>query len=221
MNVAEAVKARRAIRGFKPEPVPESLLREILDLARFAASNCNSQPWHLAIVSGAAKDKLSQQLLSEIASGKPPSPYFLQGDKNLEGVYRERQYDCARRYYATVGITREDRQGRDRQALLNWTFFGAPHVGFLSMPRTMSVVNAVDLGIYLQTLMLLLVERGLASCPQAILALYPDPVFEIADIPEGNALVCGISFGYEDPEAVINQTYMDRAPLHETVTFRS
>lgn len=219
MNVTQAIKSRRSVRGYKPEPVPKAVLEKILDVAQYAPSNCNTQPWHLAVVSGAAKEKLTQLIMAEIDSGKPPNPVFPPGDSALEGVYKSRQHQCAARYYATVGIDRHDREQREKQALLNWRFFEAPHVAFLSMPKTMGVVNAVDLGIYLQTLMLLFVEHGLGSCPQGSLALYPDPVFHIAEIPEGNAIVCGISFGYEERDAVINRATTDRAPILENVSF--
>ena len=101
----------------------------------------------------------------------------------------------------------------------NWEFFDAPHVAFISMPTSMGPVNAVDVGIYLQTLMLILVEHGLASCPQGALAFYPDEVFKIANIPEGNGIICGLSFGYEDIGTQINQVIMDRAPLADLVQF--
>ena len=118
-----------------------------------------------------------------------------------------------------MGIDYEDRKARQRLGLLNWRFFGAPHAGFLSMPETMHRANAIDLGIFLQTLMLLFVERGVASCPQGALAAYPGPVRRIADVPEGNAILCGLSFGYEDTEAQANAAKMDRVPLAEMSSF--
>ncbi|MDZ7645540.1 MAG: nitroreductase [Woeseiaceae bacterium] len=217
MNVTDAVRKRHTTRGFKPDPVPDELLREILETARHAPSNCNTQPWFLTIVSGDARDRLEKALVSEIRSGKKPSPAFQPGDRNLEGVYRERQVACAVRYYQTMGIERHEKDKRDALMLRNWQFFGAPHTAFLSMPLTMGPVNAVDIGIYLQTLMLLMVERGLASCPQGALAFFPDPVREIAGIPDDHGILCGLSFGYADEAATINQARMDRDPLDRTV----
>lgn len=219
MNVTEAISARRTIRGFKPDPVPDDILRKILETARFAPSNCNTQPWFLTLVFGDARDRLEKALLAEITAGKPPSPVFTPGDSGLEGAYRDRQVACAVSYYGTMGIERNDKQERNALMLKNWSFFGAPHVGFLSMPKTMREVNAVDVGIYLQTLMLLFVEHGLASCPQGALAFYPDPVFEIAGVPEDHGILCGISFGYADEEAHINTVKMDREPLESMVRF--
>lgn len=212
---------RRSIRGFRPDPIPDGLLNEILTTARLAPSNCNTQPWHLAVVSGDARDRLAKALVAEILSGKPPSPAFMPGDAKLDGVYRTRQFECAARYYGVMGIERHEKDKRDALMLKNWEFFGAPHAGFLSMPKSMGPVNAVDVGIYLQTLMLLFVEHGLASCPQGALAFYPDPVIELGCIPEGNGILCGISFGYEAQGERINETRMDRDPLDATVTLVS
>ena len=139
----------------------------------------------------------------------------------LKGDYKQRQYACAFGYYDTMGIDREDKQARQQLLKNNWHFFGAPHAAFLSMPETMHRANAVDMGIFLQTLMLLFVERGIHSCPQGALAAYPGPVREIAQIPEGNALLCGLSFGYADEDAQANQVRMPREPIDQIATFTS
>lgn len=219
MNVSEAIKQRRTIRGFKKDPVPDELIKEIFSLAQHSASNCNTQPWHVAVVSGEKRYQLEKKLIAEIMSGKSVAPVFPPGDGNLSGVYKERQYACAADYYSTMGIAREDKEARQMLMLKNWEFFGAPHVALLSMPKSMGAVNAIDIGIYLQSLMLLFVENGLASCPQGALAFYPDPILEMCDIPEENGLLCGISFGYADDAAKINEVKMPRAALGASATF--
>ncbi|MBQ0796021.1 nitroreductase [Zhongshania sp.] len=219
MNVSDAVKARRSIRGFKPDPVPPELLEKIFDQARFAPSNCNTQPCHTVVVSGQARKDLQAAIFAEMSAGKGPSSAFTPGDQNLTGVYKDRQYQCAMDYYGTMGIERHEKDKRFALMMKNWEFFDAPHVAFISMPTSMGPVNAVDVGIYLQTLMLILVEHGLASCPQGALAFYPDEVFKIANIPEGNGIICGLSFGYENIGTQINQVIMDRAPLSDLVQF--
>jgi len=214
MNVTEAVMNRKTTRGFKPDPVPEEIIHDVLEIARHAPSNSNTQPWHIAIVSGPARQQLQDEIFSEIAAGTKPYATWPSGGVGLSGAYKQRQRDCAYGYYATMGIEREDMPARQELLMKNWEFFGAPHAAFLSMPDTMHRANAVDMGIFLQTFMLLLVERGLASCPQGALASYPGPVRRIADIPEGNAILCGISFGYPDNNARINQVHMSREPLN-------
>ena len=105
----------------------------------------------------------------------------------------------------------------------NWEFFGAPHAAFLSYPDTMHRANAIDIGIFLQTIMLLFVERGVASCPQGALAAYPGAVRAMLPIPEGNAILCGLSFGYPDLDAQINSNAakMDREPVDAFASFTS
>ncbi len=219
MNVTDALKSRRTVRGFLPKAVPAALIRDIFSAAQASASNCNTQPWQVSVVSGAARDRLADALVAHILAGAKPAPVFPLGDANLQGVYRERQIACAADYYGVMGITREDKAGRNALMMKNWQFFGAPHVAFLSMPASMGPVNAIDVGIYLQSLMLLMVEHGLASCPQGALAVFPEPVADIAHIPEDHGILCGLSFGYADEQAQINQAVMPRAPLDDSVTF--
>ena len=221
LSVSQAMQQRRTVRGFKSEPVAEKIIQQILQLAQLAPSNCNTQPWFFTVVSGQARDKLEKALVAELMAGKTPDPAFAAGDAGLEGVYKERQYSCAADYYQTMGIERHDKAARNQLMVKNWQFFGAPHVGFLTMPLTMGAVNAIDVGIYLQSLMLLLVEHGLASCPQGALAFYPDPIREIAGIPEGHGILCGLSFGYADEQAKINEVHMGRAGLTQSVKFVS
>ena len=221
MNVTEALKARRTIRGYKTDPVPEETIREVLDLARLAPSNSNTQPWHFAVVSGDARHRLEKAIFDHMNAGNAPNPAFPPGGAGLWGPYKDRQYACAFRYYDSLGIKREDKEARGLTALRNWTFFGAPHAAFLSMPKTMNRANAIDLGIFLQSIMLLFTERGIGCCAQGALAAFPDPVREIADIPEDNAIMCGLSFGYEDPDAPANAARMDREPLETITSFTS
>ena len=221
MNVADAIATRSSIRAFKSDPVPTDLLMSILESARNTPSNCNTQPWHLSIVSGDAKDRLAKLLVAEVSQGNPPNGAFANGMAGLTGTHKERQYECAACLYGTMGIGRGDKEERSALMIKNWEFFDAPHVGFISMPLTMGPTNAIDIGIYLQSLMLLFTENGLASCPQGALAMYPDPINEIVQIPEGSGVICGISFGYADETAQINKTKTPRDTLENTVTFVS
>ena len=219
MNISEGIKSRRTVRGFKPKPVPNATLQTIFSTAQLAPSNCNTQPWHCAVFSGEARKELEQRLLTTITKNVEQTPFFRPGDSGLDGVYKDRQYACAYRYYDTMGIARDDREKRKQLSLKNWQFFGAPHVGILSMPKTMGEVNGLDVGIYLQTLMLLFVEHGIASCALGSAARYPAPIIEMGGVPEGNAVLCGIAFGYEDVGAQINDVKMPRSSLENAVTF--
>ncbi|MEM7359856.1 MAG: nitroreductase [Pseudomonadota bacterium] len=221
MKVSDALTQRRSVRAYQDKTVPEALMQEIFTQAQHAPSNCNTQPWHVSVVSGEARDALEQALLADIMSGKPPSPTFQPGDKDLSEVYKKRQVDCAIALYDAMDIKYEEKEKRQQLMLRNWQFFGAPHAAFFSMPKSMGEVNAVDIGIYLQTIMLLMTEHGIACCPQGALAFYPDPVHELAQIPEGNGILFGLSFGYAEEGAAINSFQMDREALTTSVTFLS
>ncbi len=219
MNVADAITQRMSIRGFKPEPVDQALLEKIFDTARWSASNCNIQSWHVNVVSGELKDRLSRAMVAEVASGKEIYPDFHPGNTGLQGLHKDRQWECAARLYSTLGIERGDRRARNQQMLKNWEFFGAPHAAFISMPKYMKDGNMMDVGVYLQSLMLLMVENGLGSVAQGALSLYPGPAKEMLNIPEDYGIIVGLSFGYPDEGALINEATMDRVPLDSHVFF--
>ena len=220
MNVSEVLQNRYSVRGYLDEPVPDELMREVFDLARLAASNTNTQPWHVAVVSGDACDRLRNELCELFDAGADQERGFPVGPR-MDGVYLERQRACGFGYYETMGVQRGDREGRTRIARKNFEFFGAPHVAFFSMPRTFSFSSAVDMGIFLQTVMLVMFEKGIGCIAQGSLAGYPGPVRAIADIPDQNEIIFGLSFGFEDPDAHINTVRMERATLDEIASFTS
>lgn len=221
MTVTEAIKNRRTVRGYLDKEVPMETIKEVLELARLSPSNCNTQPWHIAIVSGEARNKLEAEFLTLLENGVEANPDWPDYDQGFVAQYKDRQYDCAMRYYSSMGIEREDRPARKNLFLQNWKFFGAPHAGFLSMPKNMKEVNALDVGIFLQSLIMLFTERGIACCPQGALQSYPEPIRRIADVPDENGIMVGLSFGYEDKEAQINSSKMPRVGLEDIASFTS
>jgi nitroreductase len=218
VKVSEALQARYSVRGYLTDPVPEELIREVFEIARWSASGTNTQPWHVAVVSGDARDRLSDQLCELFDAGVAQERGF-PGDAEMNGIYLDRRRACGFGYYETMGVGRKDSEGRKRIARKNFEFFGAPHVAFFSMPRTFAYSQAVDMGIVLQAVMLVMVEKGLGCIAQGSLAGYPAPVREIADMPDENEIVFGLSFGYEDPDAHINTVRMTRAAVDDVVSF--
>ncbi|RRJ82974.1 nitroreductase [Aestuariirhabdus litorea] len=218
MPLYDLIQSRRTVRGFTERLIEPQLLRQLFDQARQSPSNCNTQPWHTYVVSGQRCRQLAEQLYAHVCSGHPPQPDF-GFMASYEGVFRERQVACAQALYRNLGIAREDKAGRMQALLDNYRFFGAPHVAFIGMPRSYHTVNAVDIGIYAQTLMLLMTEQGIASCPQGALAYYPELVRRELGIDPEVGLLLGISFGYEDSEHPANKTRTDRAPLDENTRF--
>ncbi|MEL4180337.1 nitroreductase [Roseateles sp. PN1] len=218
LNTAEAITQRRAVRGFLPKPVPESLLREVFELAQRAPSNCNTQPWLVEVVSGAQLQQLRQRLQAaaiDPSQHRPDLPY----DGRYDGVYKERQFDAAAQLYAAMQIPREDKAGRAAGFLRNFACFDAPHAAFIYLPPGFGLREAADCGMYAQTLMLALTAHGLASCPQTALSFQPHILRELLGVPEGRQLLLGISFGYEDPGVAANQCRVGRASLTDSVRF--
>jgi len=158
MQVNEAILKRRSVRAYQAKPVDADLITKIFTEAQQSPSNCNTQPWHVVVVSGDARDQVEQAMIAEIMSGKAPSPHFTPGDHQLKDEYRKRQIDCAIALYDAMDIKYEEKQKRQELMVRNWQFFGAPHAAFFSMPKGMSEINAVDMGIYLQSLMLLMTQ---------------------------------------------------------------
>lgn len=221
MNVSQAIQQRRSVRAYLDKTVDQALIEKIFTQAQDAPSNCNTQPWHVTVASADVRDQLEKAMVGEIMSGAKPSPHFKPGDQDLKGDHRKRQKDCAISLYDSMNIKYEEKDKRQQLMLRNWQFFGAPHVAFFSMPKAMREVNAVDMGIYLQTIMLLMTENGLASCPQGALAMFPQSVYDVANIPEDCAIIFGLSFGYAAIDEPINSFEVGREDLSRAVEFLS
>ena len=221
MLVSEAMRARYSVRGYLPEPVPEETIREVFDIARWAPSGTNTQAWHVAVLSGEPRDELESLMTTAFDDGAESQRDFPIVANEVEGVYLDRRRHCGFTYYETMGVGRKDYEGRARIARKNFEFFGAPHVAFFSMPNHMGHSKALDLGLFVQSVMLLLTERGIGCIPQGALAQYCDIVRKVAPIPEGNGIVCGLSFGWVDEDAHINTVRMPREPLDVVATFVS
>ncbi len=218
MSVEQALKQRISTRAFLNKPIPEESLIEIFEQAQQAPSNCNVQPWQTLVVSGETKDLLKEELIKSVMSGKPPNPDF-NWQVKYQGIHRERQFGSANALYSSLGIEREDKKARQMSMIRNWQFFDAPHVAFFTMDNYLGIMGAVDLGIYAQSLALLLTENGIASCMQGALGQFPDPIKYALNIPKERGILFGMSLGYADENAAVNKTKTDREALENAVAF--
>jgi nitroreductase len=200
-DLDQTIRERRSVRGFLPNPVPREVLEEVLGLAQHAPSNCNVQPWRVYIASGNTLEKLRAALLQEVTTAS--SPVMVAPIDEFLGVYRKKQ-----------------RVGRLNASLRNFQFFDAPHVAYICMAKSFGIGVALDVGMYVQTLMLAMQSRGISSCAQAALRAYPELVGEHLRIPDDEQILCGLSFGYEDPTVPANQTRQPRDPISSNVVFR-
>jgi nitroreductase len=210
------LRARRSVRGYRPDPVPDAVQAEILALANWAPSNCNIQPWAVHVLSGAALRALGAAMIEAAATGSPRPDVPM--DTAYRGVFRQRQIGAAVALYSALGIARDDQAGRTAAFLRNLDAFGAPHAAFVFLPEGFGLREASDLGGYAQTLMLAMASRGVGSCAQGALSLYPDLVRAHLGLGPGPQLIMGIAFGYEDPDHPANAARTDRAGLDEIVT---
>lgn len=230
LPISRTVRQRTSCRAFLSRPVEPEVLRGVLEDAQRAPSNKNGQPCHVFIASGKTRIQLEAQLTEvaaaslEATRGNGSDP-TMQGDfpgryTELDGIYKERQYGAARALYGALGIQRSDTQGRVDAMLANWRFFGAPHVAFFAMDRRFGLMPAVDVGIYAQTLALLMAERGISSCMQGSLGSLCAPVRAAFGLPEHLGILFGMSFGYADTKAPVNRARTDRSSLADVVCFR-
>ncbi|MBA6252283.1 MULTISPECIES: nitroreductase [unclassified Colwellia] len=218
MSITTLLEKRNSVRAYLETPVKQALLEAIFTQAQRAPSNCNVQPWQTCVVSGAKKESLKNDLLSAVMSGTPPNPDFNWLPK-YEGIHRDRQFGSANALYSAIGVTREDKLGRQKAMIRNWSFFDAPHVAFFTMDKYLDIMGAVDLGIYAQTLSLIMAEHGLSNCMQGALGQFPDPIKKSLNLPEQRGVLFGMSFGYADITAPINKTHTDREDIASAVSF--
>ncbi len=220
MEFDTALAARRSVRGYLPREVDPALMREIFSLASLAPSNCNVQPWETHVVSGAALRSLGAAMTERAKTGKPAAPDVPMVG-GYTGVWRARQIGSAKALYGAMCIARDDHQGRTDAFLRNLDAFGAPHAAFVLLPEPFGLREAADLGGYTQTLMLAMASRGIASCAQGALSLYPDMIRAHLGLAEGPKLIMGIAFGYEDTAHPANAARTDRAALEDLVSFHA
>jgi len=216
MNVIDAVRARMSIRQFTSTPIEDQVLRDlVLDSAR-APSGGNVQPWRIYVVNGESMARLREFLTTQPPIDQPEYDIYPQP---LSEPYRTNRFALGEQMYATVGIGREDKEGRRRQFAHNNNFFDAPAAIFCYIDRQMGPPQWSDLGMYLQTFMLLAVERGLGTCPQEYWSVRHKAVTAFTGAPENEMLFCGVSVGYPDPTAPINSLQSERMPFEGFATF--
>ncbi|MFN4134262.1 MAG: nitroreductase [Novosphingobium sp.] len=220
MNVTEAVSSRRSIRLFRPDPVPHDMLARVLEKAQRAPSGGNVQPWNAHVITGAPLARLVEQVAEAIPAGRAAhAPEYAIYPPELDGAYEARRFGVGEAMYAALGIGREDKRGRLAQFARNFRAFGAPVLMLVHTPRYMGPPQWSDIGMWLQTVMLLLREEGLDSCAQEAWAVYQKQVRACVPIPPDHIFFCGLAIGWRDPAAPVNTFEVPRAPLSEAITF--
>ena len=221
MSVSEAIDSRMSCRAFLSTPVPGTVIRELLEAAKRAPSGGNLQPWHVYALSG----EPLQELRALIAAKLPGQPMgegseYNMYPPNLTEPYRTRRFKCGEDLYATINVPRDDRPARLAQFARNFDFFGAPVALFIAIDRQMGADQWSDVGMFLQSVMLLARERGLHTCAQEAWSLWYRSLGEFLPLPPELMLFCGLAIGYRDESAPINRLRTERAALQEFASFR-
>jgi nitroreductase len=218
MDVYEAVRTRRSTRRFSDRPVPREVLERVLTAAAAAPSGSNIQPWNVYVLSGDPLATLKKTVAARVSAGDTGDErQFATYPPELGPVHLERMAALGRVLYGWRGVARDDAAGRARIRTENWDCFGAGTALFCYLDRDMPYPRWADVGIHLQTVMLLLRAEGLHSCTQEVWAEYHRSVAAVTAPPPSRMLFCGMSIGYADPD--FTPPPIRRAPLSETVTF--
>ena len=221
MNVSQALATRKSVRAFTAEAVPRATIEEILLKAARAPSGGNLQPWKVHVLLGSARDELVRRAKAQLAvNPRGGVPEYNIYPPHLTEPYRARRYRIGEAMYATMNIGREDKLHRLLQFARNWEFFGAPVGLIFSIDRQMQPGQWADLGMFLQSIMLLAREHGLHSCAQEAWAPLHEVIRDYLNIPAEEMIFCGMALGYADETAAINTLISERAPLEEWAVFR-
>ncbi len=216
MNVVDAVNQRSSIRDFLDTTIDDQVLRDLLSDAARAPSGGNVQPWRIYVVNGPSMTRLREYLPGQAPVEAPEYDIY---PKALTEPYRTNRFVIGEQMYALLGIPREDKSARLAQFARNGDFFGAPAALFCFVDRQMGPPQWSDLGMFLQTFMLLAVERGLATCAQEYWSVRHDAISRFVGAPAEEMLFCGMSVGHPNPDAPVNSLRAERMPLEEWARF--
>lgn len=218
MNVTQAVATRRSIRAFLDTPVDRAVLEAVLAKAQRAASGGNTQPWHGVLLTGDPLDRLFARVAQDLPKGREAfAPEYHVYPPELEGAYEARRRAIGEEMYGALAIPREDKASRLMWFARNFQAFGAPVLMLVHTPRYMGPPQWSDIGMWLQSIALLLREEGLDCCFQEAWAVYSPQVREVVAIPEDHIFFCGVAIGHRDPDAPVNTFDVPRAPLEEAI----
>jgi len=222
LTVTEALRQRFSVRQFLPDPVPEPLLWELLEVARWSPSGGNLQPWKLIAVAGKEREAVIAVAHAARLSPEAPSEEGseLVYPPNLWEPYRSRRYLLGEQMYALLGIPRADRAGRLAHVARNFEFFGAPVGIFFVIDRRMGRAQWAHLGMFMQSLALVALERGLGTCMQEFWGTVRESLHRHFALPDTDLIYCGMALGFADPAAAVNRLRSERAPVEEFASLR-
>jgi nitroreductase len=219
MDLTNCISTRKSVRAYKATPVPKELLTRILDEARRSPSCANTQPWEFAVFGGQTMEEMKNAYRERFLSGVAPNPEIPYPFMAWPEPYRSRRLALSRKQHLLLGIDSNNKEQVQQYSLRGYGFFGAPNGIILYIADTLPVWSVLDVGIVLQTILLLAHNYGLGCCAQLQMVVYPDVLRSLLNIPASKKIVVGIAIGYPDEDDIINKGASDRLALDEMVTW--
>ena len=218
MEIIEAIRSRKSVRGYRPDPVPKEILREILEIATRSPSSENMQPWVITVITGKALDDVRRGNVEMLTSGVKPESSVSQ--RPFEGVYRQRQVDLAIQLFGLMGIAREDKERRAQWLERGFRFFDAPAAIVLSVDTSLGEEQVlIDIGALCQSICLSALKYGLGTCIEDQGILFPEVLRNLIEIPESKRIVICIAIGYPDWDFPANKVESKREPIENVTTW--
>jgi nitroreductase len=215
MDILAAMRGRASVRAYLNKPVASQTIRDMLAAARFAPSGVNTQPWQVAVVTGATKTALTQAILAARKEGVKEHPDYHYYPRDWFEPYKARRFACGMALYGALQIERDDHARRQQVWDLNYHFFHAPVALLFFVDKRLEKGSWLDCGMFIQNVMLAARHFGLDTCAQASIADYPNEVKQVLAMQDDLALICGMALGYADPAQAINQYRTERAGVDD------
>ncbi|PKQ08111.1 MAG: hypothetical protein CVT73_07905 [Alphaproteobacteria bacterium HGW-Alphaproteobacteria-12] len=219
MNLDEALKARKSVRAFKPDPVPLELVKEILELARLSPSGTNIQPWKVHVVAGETRRRLEAEVLAHRETRPADASAEFPRTSKRKEPYTARMRTLGKAMYGLLGIPKGDEAANWHQWGRNYQFFDAPVGLIFTIDKDLDAMSFIDIGIFMQSIMLAAKSRGLDTCSQGAWNNFWTVTRRVLNVPDGEYIVCGMSLGYADETAPVNALVAEREPLESFATF--
>lgn len=219
MHVSQAIKQRHSTRAFSDQTVTKETIRQIIDTAKHAPSGVNMQPWKVAVLTENSKAKLSAQMVKAFREKNTETADYQYYPTEWNELYKSRRVETGKKLYEILDIQREDKEKRLNQWEKNYRAFDAPVMLLFFIDKSLATGSYLDYGMFLQNIMLLAQEQGLATCPQASLAEYPGLVKNFLDLEDNWLVLGGMALGYEDTNSAVNQYRTNREELDNFCQF--
>ena len=219
MDLKTTLMERKSTRAFLDKKVPMDTINEIIEQSKTAPSGVNTQPWQVAVIQGESKNNLCNKFEMAFREGVKGSMDYKYYPVEWRDEYKQRRKECGLMLYSTLNISREDKKRQLDQWALNYQAFNAPVILLFFIDRSMEKGSFMDYGMFIQSIMLSAVEKGLATCPQAALGEYPDIVRQEFPEYKDKMVLCGLALGYEDKGQIVNSYRTTREDISRFVRY--